>query len=124
MTLADLTAAEIEELRQLEESLWRPETRVDPAHMERVLAPDFLEFGRSGRTYDRTASIAVERVPLRVELPLPDFAAHPIGRDAVLTTYVSVVGAAGSERSNRASLWIRAPTGWLLRFHQGTPTSA
>jgi hypothetical protein len=34
-------------LRDLEESLWRSETRHDPARMRRLLHPDFLEFGRS-----------------------------------------------------------------------------
>jgi hypothetical protein len=44
-------------LRDLEESLWREETRFDRAHMGVVLAPGFLEFGMSGRRYDRDAII-------------------------------------------------------------------
>ena len=44
-----------QELRGLEESLWRAETRFDRKYMDAVLAPDFAEFGRSGRRYDRDA---------------------------------------------------------------------
>jgi len=46
------------ELRELEESLWRPETRYDGAWMRRVLHPEFREFGRSGRVYDLAATLA------------------------------------------------------------------
>jgi hypothetical protein len=37
--------------RQLEESLWRPQTRFDREYTDNILAPDFFEFGRSGRVY-------------------------------------------------------------------------
>ena len=42
-----------EELRILEESLWRHETRFDRDYLQRVLHPDFFEFGRSGRVWTR-----------------------------------------------------------------------
>ena len=48
-----LTADEHDQLRCLEESLWRAETRFDRDHMNEVLAPDFFELGRSGRVYGR-----------------------------------------------------------------------
>jgi hypothetical protein len=45
--------SDYEKLKQLEESLWRSETRFDNEYMNRTLAPDFFEFGRSGRAYTR-----------------------------------------------------------------------
>src|SRR3954453_1752089 len=56
-------------LRELEESLWRPETRYDLAYMRRVLTPDFLEFGRSGRVYRLEDTLATTPAPFVTELP-------------------------------------------------------
>src|SRR5262249_58946304 len=42
-----------ETLERLEADLWREEIRFDRGRMSEVMAPDFLEFGRSGRVYRR-----------------------------------------------------------------------
>jgi hypothetical protein len=117
----ELTLADRDELRRLEESLWRSETRFDLAHMEWLLAPDFVEFGRSGRTYDRAACLAVEACDIKASLPLPEFRVNALDADTALVTYVSVVRHDEVLRANRASVWSRTPGGWQLRFHQGTP---
>ena len=113
---------ETERLRDLEESLWRAETRFDRAHMERVLHPDFLEFGRSGRTYTREQCLGVAPGEIDAELPLRDFAVHPVAEGIRLVTYVSVVRYGTVQVGNRSSLWVRDGESWRLRFHQGTPT--
>ena len=56
-------------LDRLEEELWREETRFDARRMREVIAPDFLEFGRSGRVYRRDDSLAVPRQPIHAVLP-------------------------------------------------------
>jgi hypothetical protein len=48
-----------DQLIELEHALWRAHTRFDPEFMERVLAEDFAEFGRSGRVYARADTLAV-----------------------------------------------------------------
>jgi hypothetical protein len=108
-------------LKELEESLWRSETRFDQAYMERILAPDFFEFGRSGRTYTREETLAVPPQEIDVRLPLKNFAVHSIASNVVLVTYVSEVRYEEVEVGNRSSLWSRTDGGWQLRFHQGTP---
>jgi hypothetical protein len=111
-----------EALRHLEESLWWPETRFDRDHMERVLADDFVEFGRSGRRYTRAECLAIERQPISARLPLTAFDVRELAADAVLVTYVSEVsGLEGAELAHRASVWTRSEGSWPLRFHQGTP---
>jgi hypothetical protein len=120
----ELSATERDELRRLEESLWRPETRFDRTYMDGVLAPDFFEFGRSGRTYDRAACLAVEPSVLDVRLPLPGFGVVCLDADTALVTYVSEVRFDEVLYANRASIWSRTPDGWRLRFHQGTPREA
>ena len=108
-----------EMLHEFEVSLWRMSSRFDRAHMERVLAPDFFEFGRSGRVYDRAAcldmpagEIVAELRQIQVRLLQPNVA---------LVTYISVVTYETVEHANRSSIWTRTGSGWQLRFHQGTP---
>jgi hypothetical protein len=111
-------------LRALEESLWREETRYDRAHMGAVLASGFLEFGMSGRRYDRDDIIAAEFGPIGARLPLEDFSVMLVRPDLALVTYVSEDEADGPRRANRMSLWDRAGGRWELLFHQGTAVAA
>jgi hypothetical protein len=116
-----LNEADIGLVTQLEESLWRSETRFDLAHQEKVFASDFFEFGRSGRRYVREQMVRTEMQPIRARLPLQDFKIHSLDANHVLVTYVSEVQYAELERANRCSVWSRTEDGWKLRFHQGTP---
>jgi hypothetical protein len=111
---------DVDTLRELEESLWRSETRFDPAYMDRILAPDFFEFGRSGRTYTREDILAGPAHEIDARLPLEGFTVHPIASDVFLVTYVSEVAYEEVELGNRSSLWSKTGAGWQLRFHQGT----
>lgn len=117
----EVSAKEREELLALEESLWRAASRYDREYMDRVLAPDFLEFGRSGRVYDRVATLEATPSEIVATLPLPMARIVRLAADTVLVTYVSEVGKGKPRRTNRASIWSRTEAGWQLRFHQGTP---
>ena len=117
-----LSAEEHDQLRRLEESLWRVETRFDRDHMNEVLAPDFLEFGRSGRVYRREDTLDVPAQSGDATLPLAKFAVRSIAADVALVTYVSeVTYGEVTEVANRSSLWTRYEGAWRIRFHQGTP---
>jgi hypothetical protein len=115
-------ASDDDGLRSLERGMWERTTRGDPGWMDRHLHPDFAEFGRSGRRYDRTEALGV---------PVPDFVAEldeidvaTIGDGVALLTYRSafhLVGDEVEEYANRTSVWVRLRDGWRLRFHQGTP---
>jgi ribonuclease HI len=114
----------VAELQRLEESLWTAETRFDPAYMATVLTADFLEFGKSGRTYDLAAVLQTAQVAFSAQLPLPSFAAHELAPGVALVTYRSVATYESVEVANRASVWLHGADGrWRLRFHQGTPVS-
>ena len=113
----------VPELRALEESLWRAETRYDPDYVGRIFAPDFREFGRSGRSYAFAEAAAVSGDVIECELPLPAFEVSMLSDDVALATYQSRVRYDGVlQVSNRSSVWVRTDDGWRLRFHQGTPT--
>lgn len=122
----ELAPEDLETLRSLEESLWRTKTRFDNGLMEKLFAPDFFEFGRSGRTYSRTDMLFVPRDsrPIKATLPLPNFHARHLSDEIVQVTYISeVVDDGVLLRGNRSSIWSRTADGWQLRFHQGTPIS-
>ena len=120
--MIDLSEEEREALRELEEELWREETRFDQHRMREVIAEDFLEFGRSGRIYRREDTLAIARQPIDAMIPLPDFEARLLTPDVAQVTYNSAVTYDGVVyHARRSSIWSRAGTGWQLRFHQGTP---
>jgi hypothetical protein len=102
------SADEHDQLRCLEESLWCAETRFDRDHMNKVLAPDFIEFRRSGRVYRREDTLDVPAQPIDATLPLPKFTVRSIAADVALATYVSeVTYGRVKEVANRSSLWSR-----------------
>ena len=92
--------------------------------MESVLAEDFTEFGRSGRSYTREQSISTPVGDFATKLPLPEFEVRMVTGSVALVTYRSEVRYATETLSaNRSSVWRRDPIlGWQLEFHQGTPT--
>ncbi len=114
---------DIDELRRLEESLWRAETRFDRALMDETFAADFYEIGRSGRVHSREACLDLPAEPeIAIVLPLPDFAVRMLAPDLAQVTYSSFVTYDGVlQRGRRSSMWSRTDGRWRLRFHQGTP---
>lgn len=118
-----MTTGEASQLRDLEESLWRSETRFNPEYMERILASDFFEFGRSGRVYQRQDTLNVPSLAvIHAKLPLNSFQAKLIADGIALITYISeVLYGDVIECANRSSLWCETPHGWQIKFHQGTP---
>jgi len=116
---------DVARLTELEESLWRATTRFDRAHLDRVFADDFDEFGRSGKHWSREASIAADGEAFETVLPLPHLRVRALGPDAALLTYRSETTYPDDDMTliaNRSSVWQRIEGEWRLRFHQGTPT--
>jgi len=108
-------------LQKLEEELWIADTRFDRPYMERIMAVDFFEFGRSGRTYNREDTLSISSKPIDAELPLPNLEIRLLTQEVAQVTYTSkVTYGAEVEVGNRSSIWSRTATGWELRFHQGT----
>lgn len=109
-------------LSRLEEELWREETRFDLHRLNELIAEDFLEFGRSGRVYQKQDTLAIEYQPIDAVLPLPEFQARLLNENTAQVTYNSAVRYDGIvEYARRSSIWSRSINGWVLRFHQGTP---
>ncbi len=115
-----MNGADHQALIELEWALWRAETRFDADFMERTLASDFLEFGRSGRVYARADTLAIKGDSIKAKLR--DVEVSMLAADVALLTYVSEVQHEQLDLANRASIWVRRDGRWQLRFHQGTPT--
>jgi len=112
---------DFEQLRVLEESLWKAETRFDRAYTESVFAQDFFEYGRSGRFHSRDACLGMNAEPIDAVIPLPNFDVRMISRDVAQVTYTSLVTYDGVvQRGRRSSIWSRTDGSWKIRFHQGT----
>jgi len=111
-------------LRSLEERLLDPAVRKDSQQVSKLLAEDFVEFGSSGRAFNKTQVLEC----LRNEAPLEetiigDFMAKPLCSTVFLVTYRATRrDAAGVHRGHswRCSIWVKRDGGWQLRFHQGT----
>jgi hypothetical protein len=114
-------------LQRLEEQLLRPEVRASPDQVSRLLADDFMEFGSSGRAYDK----AEVMVGLAAEQPLPaglrilasHFEMKILAAGVALVTYRTARPVPGADpaRSRRSSIWKLMDGRWQMVFHQGTP---
>lgn len=90
--------------------------------MDRALAPDCFEIGRSGRSYTRQQILDVPREPIDAQLPLPDIQIRLLDANTAQVTYNSKVRYAGAvEYGRRSSIWSRSGAAWVLRFHQRHP---
>jgi hypothetical protein len=106
----------------LEESMWRQESRFDLAFQEQHFAEDFVEFGRSGRTYTREQVIRTDASPIKAKLPLSNLKLRVLDVKTVQITYDSEATYGGEvEYAHRSSIWSLTEGGWVMRFHQGTP---
>lgn len=112
------------ELKRLEETLLSPEVRRSRARLDALLADDFLEYGASGRIYDKPALLGMTDKAYDGQLSLHGFSAMALAPSVALVRYRSLLRRADGSESHalRCSVWSLTETGWKLVFHQGTPT--
>jgi hypothetical protein len=110
-------------LRQLEERLLQPNVRNSAEDVFEVLADEFIEFGSSGRIFDKRQIIASLQIEPTVHRSLRDFNTSVLAPGVVLVTYRAVrQGAPGEQPSYslRSSIWKLIGGRWQMLFHQGT----
>lgn len=114
-----------EQIYDLEDRLLQPEIRGSREEISMLLADDFVEFGVSGRTFDKLQ--VVEELPHSPAVPviIKDFQVKVLSPDVVLATYRAVKTNEFREEmrnSLRSSIWKFLDGRWQMVFHQGTRT--
>lgn len=112
-----------EELLRLELRLIEPEFRRDRAAVEKLLAPDFVEFGSSGKVWSRDEILSHLEAEAYERPDIVQFECRRLCEEIALVTYRSVRG--GDEPAARievvrSSIWRKDGEGWEICFHQGT----
>jgi hypothetical protein len=121
----DLEIASI--IRELEARLLQPHTRQSPEEVRALLADEFVEFGSSGRVWDKESTIAaLQQEKEDLETPtraIHDFSTRRLAADVILVTY-RIIAVARSRRTCtlRSSIWRLVDRRWQMSFHQGTPS--
>ena len=123
--------AEAPLLRRLEEELLKPEVRRSPDQVGDLLSDDFVEFGSSGRVFNKQQvieSLEQEGPPdPTIRLSVLDFVARRLASDVILVTYrIIQEGGPGTRQESRlrSSIWkLIAGRRWQMVFHQGTPST-
>jgi hypothetical protein len=105
-------------LFELETSLHKKQVRNSTESTSALLADAFIEFGSSGRVWNKASIIeSMRREAVDQQVTVEDFAARGLAPDVVLVTYISRKGAGSTLRS---SIWKRCEGRWQMIFHQGT----
>jgi len=103
------------QLRHLEELLLQPEVRSSPERVAALLADDFVEFGSSGRVFNKEQIIAALRGESPVKRSVSRFECVMLSDSVALVRYRLT-------RSLRSSIWRLSDGQWRMVFHQGTLT--
>jgi len=105
-------------IRQLEEQLLRPEVRASADRVAVLLADGFVEFGTSGRIYNKGQIVDLlqrEQGRLDQSSTISEFSARRLAADVLLVTYRIV-----ESRTIRSSIWKLTSGRWQMEFHQST----
>jgi len=108
-------------LRTKEMEMLDPQVRSDPTRVRDLLHDDFIEFGSTGRVYNKRILLEMLRSEKPSTVVIRDFTVRQLSSDTALVTYRSV-GQSGQE-ARRSSVWVRQDGQWRMAFHQGTRIS-
>ncbi|WP_255182442.1 nuclear transport factor 2 family protein [Rhodococcus sp. 06-1460-1B] len=111
---------EVGQVLELERQLQRAETRRDRGRLVALLADDFVEIGASGVVWTKQSTLELlggESADDGI-IEVHDFSGRILGAGVVLVQWTS---RRSERRARRSSIWRRAPDGWELVHHQGTP---
>ena len=102
---------------ELELSLLEPCTRHSQTELKKLIADDFMEFGSSGRIYNKLDLLKTLPSEGIREFIMTDFTIKELSQCVILATYKTIEYGAISLRS---SIWKKNRDEWQMIFHQGT----
>jgi hypothetical protein len=101
---------------ELETALHKKQVRNSRAAVSELLADEFIEFGSSGKRFNKSQIIeALEKEESDQQVEVEDFVAQELAPAVVLVTYV-----VKKTRTLRSSIWKQIDGRWQMIFHQGT----
>ncbi|MDR7330105.1 nuclear transport factor 2 family protein [Corynebacterium guangdongense] len=109
--------SELEHVLHLERELQTPSVRRDRERLTELLHPDFVEFGASGRRWDRDAMLDDVERDRRV-IHIKKLEARTLAEDLIQVFWQSKIN---EHRARRSSLWKRTGGTWRIIHHQATP---
>ena len=111
------------QIYQLEDRLLQPEVRRSKEDIAMLLADDFVEFGSSGRIFDKPQVVDGLPDSPTVLMIIEDFQVKVLSSNVVLAIYrVVKKNELREEMTNslRSSIWKFIDGRWQMVFHQGT----
>ena len=102
-------------IEALERSLLDSSIRQSTEQLGKLIADDFLEFGSSGKIYNKQDCFKPDEYPRK--FVVSDFKIKELSKDVTLATYKTTEDGIASLRS---SIWQRYGDEWKMIFHQGT----
>jgi len=117
-----MSIAEI--IRTYEEKLLHASIRNPMQDIPELLADEFIEYGSSGRIFDKKQVIEGLQSREPVVIFLSDFEVRSLGSEVILATYHAEKHEPDGRKiySLRSSIWKQAEGRWQIIFHQGTPS--
>lgn len=111
------------ELRALEEELFRADVGASSERLNDLLAEDFVEFGSSGRIFDKKQITEALRNSKPIEISLSHFESIMLSDKIALVRYRATrrpSQGAHAVETLRSSIWRYSNGEWQMVFHQGT----
>jgi hypothetical protein len=121
----EATSSQAALLRQLEERLLQPDVRKSAPDVADLLADEFIEFGSSGRIFNKQQIIESLQHEPTIQRSLIEFHTSVLAQGVILVSYRAIrQGAADGQptHSLRSSIWKWIEGRWQMVFHQGTPS--
>ncbi len=109
------------DIQQLELSLLTPSVRKSREQLNQLIADDFIEFGSSGRIYNKKDVLESLPGEKSKDYAVEDFTTSELSAHLILATYTVT---SESRRSLRSSIWQFNGHHWQMLFHQGTNCTA
>jgi hypothetical protein len=116
----------LKHLQELEIALHQYEIRTDLKRLAKLLHPEYIEIGYSGRTFDFNSiieSVSSEPKP-NFEIWSQSYQFIELDSNIVQLIYKSArLGNHGnlSRHAKRTSIWVKESDWWQVKFHQATP---
>lgn len=111
-------------IRQLEEKLLQPHIRQSATAVADLLADSFIEYGQSGRIYDKKQTVAGLQIENPTRITMSNFKTTTLAPGVILANYLSTHTRPDGAVSHalRSSIWQQMDGRWQMLFHQGTLT--